>query len=291
MVANTSVSFVIPSYNSESTLAGCLQSIFQQASTYRFQVIVVDNLSIDTTAAIAGSFGAQVIECSVKGPAAARNTGWRACDSEWIAFIDSDVVLPPTWLQEMMTMKEADVGGCQSAIWPNKGLRWLDQFRLEKKYFKTQGLGTEYAPERGRFTLNTAACLYAREVLEFFGGFEETLLRLEDMDFAIKARALTKLQALPQVTASVEFSGQWHHYLMRSFVDGKESIKLQQLWGVPCARTDFRSATINYQWFEALTHLAFQLGQGFARTLMVPLKASSQKAALMAQHTFVEGIA
>src|SRR3712207_3227303 len=32
------------------------------------------------------------------GPAAARNTGWRAADTTWVAFLDDDVTVTSDWL-------------------------------------------------------------------------------------------------------------------------------------------------------------------------------------------------
>ncbi|MFL6070412.1 MAG: HAD-IIIA family hydrolase [Actinomycetes bacterium] len=36
-----------------------------------------------------------------RGPAAARNVGWRAATTTWVSFVDDDVRLPPTWLSNL----------------------------------------------------------------------------------------------------------------------------------------------------------------------------------------------
>ena len=54
------VSIIIPSKNSERTIAGCLQSIISQ-SYPAVEIIVVDGSSTDLTREIAQRFGARVI--------------------------------------------------------------------------------------------------------------------------------------------------------------------------------------------------------------------------------------
>jgi glycosyltransferase involved in cell wall biosynthesis len=39
----------------------------------------------------------QVVRTGGRGPAAARNAGWRVTDAEWIAFLDDDVKIPIDW--------------------------------------------------------------------------------------------------------------------------------------------------------------------------------------------------
>jgi histidinol-phosphate phosphatase family protein len=53
-----------------------------------------------------------------RGPAAARNVGWHGTDAEWIAFLDDDVVVGPTWLAELATdlAVPTHVGGVQGRV-------------------------------------------------------------------------------------------------------------------------------------------------------------------------------
>ncbi|WP_344956775.1 glycosyltransferase family 2 protein, partial [Actinomadura miaoliensis] len=39
----------------------------------------------------------RVLRSGGRGPAAARNAGWRAATTEWVAFLDDDVVPAPGW--------------------------------------------------------------------------------------------------------------------------------------------------------------------------------------------------
>jgi mycofactocin system glycosyltransferase len=93
------VTVVIPVRDRTAELALCLAGL----SEYR--VIVVDDGSRDpaAVAAAATAAGAQVVRRAVNGgPAAARNTGLAAADTPLVAFLDSDCVPAPGWLDPLL---------------------------------------------------------------------------------------------------------------------------------------------------------------------------------------------
>ncbi|MGN6610009.1 MAG: HAD-IIIA family hydrolase [Jatrophihabitans sp.] len=114
-----------------------------------------------------------------RGPAAARNAGWRTTHGEWVAFLDDDVLVPPTWLDDLdrdLAVLPPDVAGSQGRI--------------------TVPLPADRRPtdwERGTAGLApakwiTADIAYRREVLEQVGGFDERFPRAfrEDADLALR---------------------------------------------------------------------------------------------------------
>jgi glycosyltransferase involved in cell wall biosynthesis len=89
------ISVVIPAFNAGNTLPRCLDSIAAQ-SVPPLEVVLVDDGSTDSTAAIAIAAGVRVIRCPCNtGPAAARNLGVNTAEGDVILFLDSDVVIPP----------------------------------------------------------------------------------------------------------------------------------------------------------------------------------------------------
>ena len=80
------VTVVVPTRNSERTLANCLESIRRQAYP-RIELVVVDNSSTDDTLAIARRYADQALTI---GPerSAQRNHGWRAGHGELVVFVD-----------------------------------------------------------------------------------------------------------------------------------------------------------------------------------------------------------
>jgi glycosyltransferase involved in cell wall biosynthesis len=53
-----------------------------------------------------------------RGPAAARNVGWRAAQHPWVAFLDDDVLPDPGWLAALLADLDQppDVGGVQGRV-------------------------------------------------------------------------------------------------------------------------------------------------------------------------------
>jgi glycosyltransferase involved in cell wall biosynthesis len=93
------VSVVIPVYNGARYLRAALESVFAQ--TYRsFEVIVVDDGSIDDSGKIAQSFPeVHYIRQENQGVAAARNTAIAVARGEFYAFLDQDDLWTPEKLR------------------------------------------------------------------------------------------------------------------------------------------------------------------------------------------------
>lgn len=124
------LSIVVPAYQVEEYLADCLASILDQS--YRaLEVVVVDDGSTDTTSAIADRVAAQdprvtVIHQSNEGLGAARNTGARAAQGEYLAFADSDDLVVPGAYAAMVGSLESS--GADVALGAVERLRGEDRF-------------------------------------------------------------------------------------------------------------------------------------------------------------------
>ena len=93
------VSVIIPVYNGACYLRAALESVFAQ--TYRsFEVIVVDDGSLDDSGNIAQSFPeVHYIRQENQGVAAARNTAIAVARGEYFAFLDQDDLWTPDKLR------------------------------------------------------------------------------------------------------------------------------------------------------------------------------------------------
>jgi glycosyltransferase involved in cell wall biosynthesis len=109
---NPLVSVIIPVYNGGRFLRAALESVFAQ--TYReFEVIVVDDGSVDDSGVIAQSFAeVRYIHQTNQGVAAARNHGLEAARGEFFAFLDQDDLWTPDKLklQVEYLLSRPDVG-------------------------------------------------------------------------------------------------------------------------------------------------------------------------------------
>ncbi|MBD8023739.1 glycosyltransferase family 2 protein [Microbacterium sp. Sa1CUA4] len=78
---------MIPAFNAEATLAGAIQSGLLAGAS---KVVVVDDGSVDGTAQVAWSAGADVLTQQNAGATAARRRGLRSVDSEYVVLLDAD---------------------------------------------------------------------------------------------------------------------------------------------------------------------------------------------------------
>jgi mycofactocin glycosyltransferase len=126
--AAADVTVVIPVRDRHAELDRCLAGLRGLP-----HVIVVDDASADppTIKRIAANRGAAVIHRPVNGgPAAARNTGLAAAQTEFVAFLDSDCVPAPGWLAGLLPhFADPAVGAVAPRIVPHQaGSGWLARY-------------------------------------------------------------------------------------------------------------------------------------------------------------------
>jgi glycosyltransferase involved in cell wall biosynthesis len=97
------VSVIIPAFNAASTLGECLGAVLQ-SSMPASEVIVHDDGSTDGTAAIASSFPVQMLSGKVTtgGAATGRNAAAAIAKSEILVFVDSDVVVHRSAIEQLV---------------------------------------------------------------------------------------------------------------------------------------------------------------------------------------------
>ncbi|MBI1971979.1 MAG: glycosyltransferase [Candidatus Aenigmarchaeota archaeon] len=91
-------SFVIPAYNEEGYLDGCIESIKAQ-NAGRYEIIVCYSPSSDRTLEIAKRHGVKIVTIPKSCPGKARNAGARAATGEYLVFLDADVQIPGNFLR------------------------------------------------------------------------------------------------------------------------------------------------------------------------------------------------
>ena len=106
------ISIIVPVYNGEQYLSGCLDSIIDQTFP-DWELIIADDGSDDRTADIAERYAGsdkriQVIRLNRGGVSAARNSGLELSKGDYIAFVDSDDLLAPEYLSRMISCAKAD---------------------------------------------------------------------------------------------------------------------------------------------------------------------------------------
>ena len=182
------VSVIIPTYNRAHLMGRAIQSVLNQ--TYQdFEIIVVDDASTDNTEEAVRSLKDERIRYirheKNKGAGAARNTGIRAANGEYIAFQDSDDEWLPEKLEKQMKVFENAP--------PEVGVVYTGFWRIEKNKknyipssWVTQKNGNIHKELlKGNF-IGTPATLIKRECFKKVGLFDEYFSALEDWELWIR---------------------------------------------------------------------------------------------------------
>ena len=194
-----SVAVVIVSWNGRDHLRPCLHALATQ--TYpNLKVVVVDNASTDgSPELVRNEFPqVQVIQSSKNlGFAAANNLAIRATNTPFVATLNNDTVVDPTWLQALVETAESGpgVGSVASRmvfahapeVMNSSGIA-IDPVGIA--WDRWGGYPASMATEPGEvFGACAGAALYRREMLDDVGLFSERFFAyLEDVDLSWRAR-------------------------------------------------------------------------------------------------------
>lgn len=119
-----SVSFVIPTYNSERTLGMCLESIKKQDyPKSKLEIVIADGGSTDSTIKIAKKFKAnKIVDNTLKTGEAGKAVGIKHASNEIIALVDSDNILPSEdWLKRMVEpFEDGEISGSEPLYYTHR---------------------------------------------------------------------------------------------------------------------------------------------------------------------------
>jgi glycosyltransferase involved in cell wall biosynthesis len=192
-------SAVIPAYNAEATLRSAAESVLGQTND-DLELIIVDDGSTDATPAVAAELvrsdpRVRVIRQENQGLAGARNVGIEQSRAAYIAFLDSDDLWMPTFLQRM---------GGALADDPDAGFAYTDGWVLDdetNRIRRTSVMARQRPPvppprepeeflfELAQRNFIPAEAMVRRTALEGVGVFEPTLKAVEDYDLWLRMLA------------------------------------------------------------------------------------------------------
>jgi GT2 family glycosyltransferase len=204
MPAPPLVTVVVVNWNRRELLQSCLKSLASQ--THRsFEVVVVDNGSVDESAALVEEMASSypvplrlIVNSNNRGFCAANNQGFAASHSDLVALLNNDAEADPGWLEalESVIRVSGDIGMAASKI-----LVWEDPLRIDKVGHliypdgQNRGRGTGQL-DQGQFdqveeTLwpDGCAAMYRRAMLDEVGGFDEEFFAYaDDAELGLRGR-------------------------------------------------------------------------------------------------------
>lgn len=183
-LSTPAISVVVATHNRRDLLPSLFRALAAQRDCEPFEVVVVDDASTDDTwdyldaQASRSPLTIRPLRVPVnRGPAHARNLGWREARADVVCFTDDDCEPTPTWLHSLTAaLHHADIA--QGRTQPNPAQR-------ERLGPFSRSMTVPY--EEGFY--ETCNIAYRRAVLEKAEGFDETFLFPfgEDIDLAWRA--------------------------------------------------------------------------------------------------------
>jgi glycosyltransferase involved in cell wall biosynthesis len=110
------ISFIVPAHNEERWIGKCLESIRTAMAkvTERYEVIVVDDASTDSTSRIAEQMGARTLRVEHRKISAVRNAGAQVAGGDEFFFVDADTQVNERAVNAALAVLRAGAvgGGC-----------------------------------------------------------------------------------------------------------------------------------------------------------------------------------
>ena len=164
------ISVIIPVYNVENYLEECLKSVQTQTYT-NIEVILVNDGSTDKSKLICERYCKedcrfQLLNQENQGLSAARNNGVAASTGEFIAFVDSDDIILPNYLETLIHYMTDEIDIVESQFTLSKK-EFLDE-RFKELTILFEGNSEEAVKIFPKHVLNVNAVtkLYRRSIVE-----------------------------------------------------------------------------------------------------------------------------
>jgi O-antigen biosynthesis protein len=198
------VSILIPTRDRVELLRTCVNSILDRTSYPNFDIIVIDNGSVETETA---QYLAQLVGPRLKvirddnkfNFSALNNLGAKTAMGQYLCLLNNDMeILTPDWLEEMLSFaQQPDIGCVGARLWyPDNSLQHggviLGIGGVAGHSHKGLGRSATGYFGRGRhhqaFSAVTAACLMVKKsVYDSVDGFDESLaVAFNDVDFCLR---------------------------------------------------------------------------------------------------------
>jgi len=190
---------IIPLYNKEKYIENAIKSVLNQTFT-DFNLLIINDFSTDKSVEIASKYISDTVEIihheKNAGLAAARNTGIKNSNSNYITYLDADDLWKPTFLESIFQLiqnfPEARIFGTNyEEVWdaviknPHNGSEILPiNFTGYINFFKIN-------VKQGIY--NHGSVCFHKEVFEKVGFYNEKINFSEDLDFNIRANYNFKL--------------------------------------------------------------------------------------------------
>ncbi|WP_281927482.1 glycosyltransferase family 2 protein [Roseibium album] len=182
-------SVIIPTYNAQDFIEGTLKSVLNQIDASPQLIIVDDGSSDDTVAVAKKHFDGTIIQQANGGDSAARNTGLKTIDTDFVLFLDHDDILEPNAIVSHLGAFETHsdavmVVGSNLKIDENGTL--IGDNILPANNFTSHDVANGFTP-------SFSQCMYRRDALSAIGGFRPEAGMGADHDLNLRLLGSSRL--------------------------------------------------------------------------------------------------
>ncbi len=232
------LSVILPCLNGAETIAVQLEALARQKWSQPWEVIVADNGSTDDSMAIVEQFrdrlpGLRIVDASGgRGQAFALNRGIREARAPAVVLCDADDEVGDGWLGAMgKALARHEVVACRG-----DSERLNESWIRETRQMDSTGLSKLWFPPYLPFAASSALGV-RRAVHESLGGFDESLLRLFDVEYCVRlAQRGHELVFVPEAVLHYRFRHRWRDIFRQSREYAEYGASLQRRLKPPDAR-------------------------------------------------------
>jgi len=181
------ISIIIPTYNEADQIEQTISKTHAANGEHQIEIIVADGGSTDETVPIALSSNATTIVSYKKGRAAQMNKGASVAKGDVLYFLHADSIPPKNFTGSILNAVNKNFSsGCfrlsfDHSHWFLKANAWFTRFNVNAVRFGDQSL------------------FVTKDVFQKIGGFNESLLMMEDQEIIHRIKKFGKFKVVNDV--------------------------------------------------------------------------------------------
>jgi len=181
------ISIIIPTYNEADQIAETISKTRAANGEHQIEIIVADGGSTDETVPIALRSNAITIVSDKKGRAAQMNKGTSVAEGDVLYFLHADSIPPKNFTGSILNAVNKNFSsGCfrlsfDHSHWFLKANAWFTRFNVNAVRFGDQSL------------------FVTKDVFQKIGGFNESLLMMEDQEIIHRIKKFGKFKVVNDV--------------------------------------------------------------------------------------------
>ncbi|MEH1962235.1 MAG: glycosyltransferase [Nostoc sp.] len=195
----TSISVIIPSYNSEKTIKKTIESVLNQSFS-DLELIVINDGSKDSTLEIISNFQdsrIKIFSFDNSGGNISRNRGLKYATGKFVSFLDADDIWTPDKLASQLQALQENLGAKVAYSWTDS-IDDNGEILLSGMHITVNGDVYEKLLV-SNFLENGSNPLILREAIIELGGFDESLNAAQDWDMWLRLAYKFNFVCVPSV--------------------------------------------------------------------------------------------